>query len=229
MWLGLSKSLGGGFRVGVGTRIGSRRKIKGPTQAQIAKYEKTSFLKEIAEEANQLLKEFLVNNSIEPSYVEKRNLDMELLFKESPAKEDYNRFIPSITELKNIIGRVDCGGNLTASRRDKIVDLIFSMREIVAGSGPGLNLVADNISIKYKKISLITFSTIFLILWLMASIGSLVGSGGAEQNQGVWSLVIGSLIVTAILYIPIHFIIKFIAKINYRNNAILVMKTMYRI
>ena len=207
MWVGFSKSLGGGFRVGVGTRLGSSsgRKSRGPTQAQIAKYEKAAFLKEMAEEANRLLQEFLVNHSIDPIYANKKKLDIDQLFKDSSAKKSYDLFVSSIKEIQEIINKVNYGGNLTGFRKDRLVDLVFNMRDIVERSGPGLNVVADQLSEKYKKISIVIFFTIFAILGGLVVIGNLIGSD-ASNGSGILSKIISVVLLSAIIYVPIHLI-----------------------
>ena len=231
MWLGLSKSLGGGFRVGVGTRIGtgSKGRSNGPTQSQIAKYEKAAFLKNMAEEANQLLQEFLVNQSIDPAYINKKNIDIDLLFIKSPEKENYEAFVLYITELKNIIDKVNYGGSLTASRKDKLIDLIFNMREVVENTGPGLNLVAEEISKRFKKISIITFSSIFSILSILVAIVLLFGETGDRSKESNWFFIVIIFVLSAIIYFPVYLILKLAAKLKYRKSSLQEMKRLYGI
>lgn len=66
-----------------------------------------------------------------------------------------------LLRLGEIIKKVSYGGNLTASRKDRLVDLVFDLREIVDNSGPGLNELAIQISKKTQKTLLTTFLLFF--------------------------------------------------------------------
>lgn len=226
MWLGFSKSLGGGFRVGVGTRLrfSSGRRSGGATQAQIAKFEKADFLRKMAEEANGLLQEFLVNNNVEPSYSTKNRLDLDRIFENSSEKDSYKLFSSAIKEIQEIVNKVSYGGSLTGARKDKLVDLIFSMREIVERSGPGLNIIADQISEKFKKISILILSSIFGVFLVLLIVSKL---STPDENFGWLSLMFSAAILSGIIYLPMYFVLKFIAKIKYKKLAVQTMKQVH--
>ncbi|RLT90987.1 hypothetical protein [Ketobacter sp. GenoA1] len=229
MWVGFSKSLGGGFRVGVGTRIGGRssRRRSGPTQAQIAKLEKAQFIKNIAEESNQSLQEYLVNNNIDPVFAERKKLDLDDLLGKGDTASQYQKFKASISEVNEIISKVNYGGNLTASRKDRLVDLVFELREIVGESGPGLNELATQISKKSEKTSIITFSVFLSIVAVLMAVGSFVDDKPITGIADVIPLVMGTGFVAAILYLPAHLVIKMIAKVKYNRQAVAKTKQQY--
>ena len=228
MRIGFSKSLGGGFRVGVGTRIGGRscRRRSGPTQSQIVKLEKAQFIKNIADESNQSLQEYLVNNNIEPVYAKRKKLDLDDLLGKGHSASKYQKFKASISEVNEIISKVNYGGNLTASRKDRLVDLVFELREIVGESGPGLNELATQISKNSQKTSIITFSIFFSIIAVLMAVGSFVDDKPINGID-VIPLVMGTGFVAAILYLPAHLVIKLIAKIKYNRQAVAKMKQHY--
>jgi hypothetical protein len=229
MFLGFSKSLGGGFRVGVGTRIGGgRRQAKrGPTKAETAKLEKAQFIKKVANDSNRLLQEFLVNNNIDPSYAKRTNLDIDELFKNTENDLNYKKFAKSIIEIKETVNKLNYGGNLTEKRKETLVDLIFELQEIVNSGGPGLNSLASEIDADLKKKSVITFLALWATLSLLTVISSFFLDKPSPSLSEVFSLVIGGGIFSAILLLPVHFILKMIAKIKYKKRSVEIMKEIY--
>jgi len=172
MFIGISKSLGAGVRIGVGKRISfSSPTERGPTQRELAKAEKEDFLKKIAENANDVINSFYVNENLLPEELNKGKINVHNLLKGSNSLERYDKLESLIEEIQEILKKIQFGGSLTAKRKDKMVDLIFEAEKCV-GTGPGLNVIAKQIS-----------REVFLFRIFTPVIPYLIMTYGATYNQ----------------------------------------------
>lgn len=121
LW-GVSKSVGGGFRVGVGGRLGGRRSsgTRAPTAAEVRAQEKDHFLRETLTRFQDAVAVYFLNRG-------------HLVMAQDIAKADQELaapLIPSMQEFTNIQRLVSDGGNLTESRKEKLLSAIYAIEEM---------------------------------------------------------------------------------------------------
>lgn len=228
MWLGFSKHFGNGFRVGIGTKIGSSKKSKAPTQQQIARLEKRAFLEKIADETNSLLYEYLANNNIDFKYIDKHNINLDALFKTTDNFNHFNSFVKTIEEIKELLEKIQFGSNLTAKRKDHLIDLVFQLRKAVSETGPGLNNIANQIAIESKKTAYKIFFSILAFITITSMLSVLLTE---EPTSGISFIMSGvsAILASLIIYTPFHLFLKFLAKLKYKKRSEKVMKETYNI
>lgn len=130
MWFGISKGLGGGVRVGVGTRIGSGRRARGssaggrrrPTQAELQKHEKEQFLERSHKRALELGEEYATAKGILVKSVDVQDsLDHPVY---AFVKDHLEKVFREHRMVKD-------GGPLTAKRRETILNGLYAVEGLL--------------------------------------------------------------------------------------------------
>ena len=138
MFIGFSKSVGGGFRVGVGTHINlSGKKPKKLTKAELAQAEKQEFLIDTQNSANDAISEFYLAEDILPDELNRRKLDAFSLFTDEHVIERYTHLQSLVSQIQELLNTIHQGGNLTSKRRNTLNELVANCRSCI-GSSPGL-------------------------------------------------------------------------------------------
>lgn len=130
MWFGISKGLGGGVRVGIGTRIGGGRRARGsstggrrrPTQAELQKQEKEQFLERSHKRALELGEEYATSRGV--------------LIKAADVQDslEHSVFAPTKDHLEKVFREyrmVKDGGPLTAKRRETILNGLYVVEALL--------------------------------------------------------------------------------------------------
>lgn len=117
MFVGVSKSIGGGVRIGAGTQIGGGRKKRGPTQRDLAKLERQDFLKEVSVSAFEARQIYLLSHGLDIEILGGYRKDAEY-----PGKDELEK---QFTEINEIVQKANMSGTITANRKEKLVDLLF--------------------------------------------------------------------------------------------------------
>lgn len=124
MFWGVSKSIGAGFRVGVGGRLGSRKRA-GPTQKELQRQEKDQFLETTKATFEDLLTRWFVyqGHLVLPDDALKVN------------SEEAERIRPIAEAFFRAQRIVRDGGSLTAKRREDMLESIYALEGLVDGIG----------------------------------------------------------------------------------------------
>jgi hypothetical protein len=167
MYLGFSKNLGGGFRIGIGTRFGSR-KNNNSNKASLAKDEKQGFLEKMANLHNQYRTDFFQSRNIYYKLLEKIDKsDTGQLFKNKPDIENFKKANLISSELVEIFDKVKMGGYLTAKKKDKIIDLVYDLNQLNDKEDSELERKIKAINGTNKAVFIITIVATILALLAM--------------------------------------------------------------
>lgn len=137
MFVGASKNIGGGFRIGVGTRIGGGKK---QTQVQLKDKEFQNFLQTVQNDMNKFLITFIEANNKDFKEIEKAKIDLNEVFKEN---EDYKEFIELYQSVKNKIDKVIYMGESGLVAKKHITNELFELKNFIETKYP-------NFEPKYK-------------------------------------------------------------------------------
>ena len=223
MWIGLNKNLSGGVRVD--TRTGSYKGCK-------RKQTQDKFINKIINETNQHVKTYLTNNNIHLAYAYRKRLNLDRLLQKKTAPQ-YQAVKKNINELHENISKINYEKNLTEERKNEIIDQMFELRKIIVSSeSAGLNKIFAEIMENYTKKSLIAFLFFFFTITTLIGLESMGMGRESSVNKSTLDTLIplvGTGIISAALYFPIHLIIKLLAKIKYNKQSIAIMKKHYEL
>lgn len=169
MFVGASKNIGGGFRIGVGTKIGGGKK---QTQEQLKDKEFQKFLNTVQNDMNIFLITFVEANNQDFKEIEKSKIDLDEVFKDN---EDYKKFIELYQSVKNKIDKVIYMGESGLVAKKHITNELFELKQFIETKYP-------NFEPKYKTNNS-SFSTIkkivkyFLIFMVVMFLIGLLGQG----------------------------------------------------
>ena len=169
MFVGASKNIGGGFRIGVGTKIGGGKK---QTQEQLKDKEFQKFLNTVQNDMNIFLITFIEANNQDFKEIEKSKIDLDEVFKDN---EDYKKFIELYQSVKNKIDKVIYMGESGLVAKKHITNELFELKQFIETKYP-------NFEPKYKNKNS-SFSTIkkiikyFLIFMAVMFLIGLLGQG----------------------------------------------------
>ena len=96
MYIGMSKNIGGGFRIGFGTKIGGRKTV--PTSKELRTSEFNAFMQKVQNELDSALITYVKANGHDFDALENEQVDLDVLFKDS---DDYDEFRNIVTNVKN--------------------------------------------------------------------------------------------------------------------------------
>lgn len=132
MFIGISKNVGNGLRIGVGKRIGGRR--KGPSAKQIKTKEFGEFLKKVEDELNIALITFVQANHLDYYELEKNDTRLESVIKDT---ETYEQFIDHLMSAQNEIEQVIFSGDEGVVARRKITESVYTVKNFINKKYPG--------------------------------------------------------------------------------------------
>ena len=227
MWIGLSKNLGNGYKIGVGTRVGARAR---PTQRDLANFEKTEFLRKVATEVGDLLNNLLINNNIDPPIAKKYHIPTDQLLAANKQAEKSVAILSKVNEINEILQKVAYGGNLTEKRRDSMIDLILELHRLIDPAEKSLlDTAADTTTQKMHRWQRNTLIVIFCFLSLPALIVAIALFIDSKEIQ--WTMIamffLTSIAMTGILSLITNPIFRLIGKISYNREAKKIMRNEY--
>lgn len=131
MFLGVSKNVGNGFRVGVGTKIGGSKK---PSSKDLQTTEFREFLKKVENDMNEALVIFVEANGKDFKKLEKSKADLDEVFKDNPK---YHEFIGLFRDKKMDIDKILYSGDSGVVAKRAITDSIFELKAFLNKEYPG--------------------------------------------------------------------------------------------
>lgn len=127
MFVGFSKNLGNGFRVGIGGNLNSSTRSNKPTQRELQKLERQEFLDRINENFNDALADCLLAQGIFP--------DFEL----DPNIKSYTEIDETIRikeEFSKLFRVTNDGGRFTGKRKEELLLLLYEIQDIFSKLNP---------------------------------------------------------------------------------------------
>lgn len=115
MWI--SKSLGGGFRIGTSVRTY-------PTQAEIACEEKRNFIFSIKNRMKNAILSYLMQEGYFITRLEDLT-DLEI------EQEVERKIEKSLKEFKEVMRLIDDGGNLTEKRKERLLNAVYGIEDVL--------------------------------------------------------------------------------------------------
>ena len=159
MFVGFSKNIGGGFRVGVGTRIGG--KGSKPTKEQLKNKDFKDFMNTAQYDMNVALVTFIEANNQDYKKIVKDNIDLDELFNDN---NDYREFMSIFKKAKTKIDKIIYTGENGLIAKRKIASEIFDLKDFISKKYPNFQT-----KYKVKKNSSGFFSKLFIFIkWFFA-------------------------------------------------------------
>ncbi len=138
MFVGASKNIGGGFRIGVGTRLGSKK--KGMTAEQKKDKDFMSFLSTAQKDMNEALVTFIEANGEDFKKLMKSKVDLDEVFLNN---DDYKEFKETFDDAKLKIDKIIYSGDSGVYAKRQITNGIFEIKNFIDTKYP-------NFKPKYK-------------------------------------------------------------------------------
>jgi len=138
MFVGASKNIGGGFRIGVGTRLGSKK--KGMTAEQKKDKEFMEFLRTAQKDMNVVLVTFVEANGQDFKQLMKSKADLDEVFADN---EDYPEFKKTFDDAKLKIDKILYSGDTGVTAKRQITNGVFELKNFIDTKYP-------NFKPKYK-------------------------------------------------------------------------------
>jgi len=175
MFIGLSKDIGGGFRVGVGTRLGSGSKK--PSNKELQSKEFVAFLRRVEEDLNEALMIFIEGNGHNLQQLIKKKTDLDELFRDN---DKYDEFITIYNNAKYEIEKILYTGDSGVVAKRAITDVVYTVKNFINREYP-------NVKVKKKsrgsKIFSFIWKSIVVLLVLQFIAVSISSKPHTEENQ----------------------------------------------
>lgn len=167
MFVGASKNIGGGFRIGLGTKIGGGKK---QTQEQLKDKEFQKFLNTVQNDMNIFLITFIEANNKDFKEIEKSKVDLDEIFKDN---EDYKNFIELYQSVKNKIDKVIYIGESGLVAKKHITNELFELKQFIETKYPNFEPKYKTNGGAFSKIKkIIKYFLIFMfIMFLIGLLG----------------------------------------------------------
>jgi hypothetical protein len=197
MYFGLSKNLGGGFRIGVGSKIGggSSSSPRQPSSRDLKNEEHRLFMQKVKEESENALKIFLAANGQDFNKLYESDIDLDDLFKDNPK---YIEFIDLYKKLATTIEKVNFSGDGSISAKRTITDDLFKVKEFIQTNYPKVQLPASSHS-PVKKPA-VKFWLVIGILFMPYFFSWVTLKKGYSRNVRIaafiWMIIVFGIIVS---------------------------------
>lgn len=132
MFVGVSKNIGNGFRVGVGTKLGGGKK---PSSKELNTKEFQEFMQKVEDDINNSLLIFLEANGQSYKELVKSKADLDEVFKDN---SDYKEFISLLNQTKRDIEKILYSGDSGVVAKRTITDSVFSLKEFIDNKYPNI-------------------------------------------------------------------------------------------
>lgn len=128
MYVGLSKNIGNGFRVGIGTRINTK-----PSNKKLKNDDFMNFLAKVQDKLNYLLLTFIEANGYKYDELVKYQVDLDDIFSES---KEYKDFISLLSNSKSTIDKILFSGDDGVVAKRTITEEVFKIEEFLNSTYP---------------------------------------------------------------------------------------------
>jgi len=164
MFAGVSKNIGGGFRIGVGTRLGSKK--KGMSVEQKKDKDFMSFLATAQKDMNVALVTFIEANGEDFKKLMKSKVDLDEVFADN---NDYAEFKETFDDAKLKIDKIIYSGDSGVYAKRQITNGVFEIKNFIDTKYP-------NFKPKYKIgstggffgfVKRVVYGVVFLIIALI--------------------------------------------------------------
>lgn len=171
MFIGVSKNVGNGFRIGVGTKLGGSKKN---SSKELNTKEFIEFMEKVQYDINYALLVFLEANGQSYKKLVKSKEDLNDIFKDN---SDYMEFISIFNQTKRDIEKILYSGDSGIIAKRSITESIFTLKEFIDNKYP--NIVPKE-KIKDSSTSFLKWFLIFIgvIVFL-----SMVSSNAQEKKN----------------------------------------------
>jgi len=159
MFLGLSKNIGNGFRIGVSTRLFKPKRNPSVKEANFNEF--VLFLNKSQNEINAILAFFMHLNGYDFNKLMKDKTDINLLF---DGDDNYNKFISKFKDAKESMDKVIFSGDMGIVAKRKITNEIFELKSIVNSFYPDSESRYNSFCSKFKEKNSSSFNWFFMIL-----------------------------------------------------------------
>lgn len=176
MFLGVSKNIGNGFRVGVGTKLGREK----ATSKEFNTKEFQEFIQKVENDLNESLIVVIEANGYDYNNL----LKNEDIKKELQSNEKFNKFNQIANEVNLNIEKILYSGDNGIVAKRKITDELFKIKEFMLENYPNITpkhkiKKKNNIFVKALKL----IGKIFLFLLLLGFILSLLDKNDKDSPQ----------------------------------------------
>jgi len=167
MFVGVSKNLGNGFRIGIATQI-----MSNSTTKELKSKEFQSFLQQVQIDMNNALKTFIEANGKNYKELVKSQEDLDEVFSNTPYYKDFSSLYASV---KNEIEKIIYSGDTGVVAKRTITDNIFELKNFIKSRYPTTSIPVEkkksNIFVKLLKVILYMVGA-FVLLVIMVAIFS---------------------------------------------------------
>jgi hypothetical protein len=174
MFVGVSKNIGNGFRVGLGTKLGGGKK---PSSKELNTKEFQEFMHKVQADINNALLVFLEANGQSYKKLVKSKVDLDDVFKDN---SDYQEFISIFNQTKRDIEKVLYSGDSGVVAKRAITESVFALKEFMDSKYP--NVVPKEKIKKPMNKFLKWFLIIFAILFFVGLFGEDKKDNIAQQE-----------------------------------------------
>ena len=160
MFVGFSKNIGGGFRIGIGTKIGSNKKIN---NKELQTREFQDFLKQVEIDLKNSLMTFVEANGEDYYKLLKDKVDLDDVFKDN---KKYHIFIKIYSDAKYEIEKILYSGDSGIVAKRGITEAVFNIKRFINEEYPNFK-PKFNIKMYIHKIFTFIWKSILVIFILL--------------------------------------------------------------
>jgi len=165
MFIGISKNIGSGFRIGVGTKLNGFKK---QTAEQLKDKDFQSFLNRVQNDMNKFLITFIEANGKDFKKIKKLDLDLDEIFKDN---QDYKEFIELYYSVKNKIDKIIYMGESGLIAKKHITNELFELKQFIEIKYPNFEPNYKNSIGFFESIKkIIKYFLIFMIIMFIIGI-----------------------------------------------------------
>jgi len=148
MKIGFRKGFGGEFHLNTSTKLGAKSRKE--TASTIKKKENEQFLNEFKKQLDGCTVDFFMEHNIHPHFISYLSeLEASELFKNNQkALQDFTELDDVLNNAKRILEKINMGQNLTQTRKDKLIDILYEAQEL---SGTDFTSELENAIMKNNK------------------------------------------------------------------------------
>lgn len=175
MFVGISKNLGNGFRIGLGTKLDGSNKI---SAKELNTQEFKIFLNKVEQDLNNFLLIFIKANNQNYNELVSSKADLDDVFKDN---DNYEEFVSILSKTKKDIDKILYTGDTGVVAKRAITESIFTLKEYIDNKYP--NIIPDVITKEKAKKPMNKFLKWFLIIFGILMFLSILGQNKEDKNK----------------------------------------------
>lgn len=162
MFLGVSKNVGNGFRIGVGTKIGGGKSPK-PSNKKLRSDEFSTFMLKVQTDMNSGLLAFIENNGQNFKQLQKSKADLDEVFADN---EKYKEFMSIYNQAREDIDKVLYTADDGIIAKRSITDAVFNVKNFISREYPNYQVRTENVIWKSIKsvVKVVGYSILALVV-----------------------------------------------------------------